>query len=446
MKKKSILFSAVFLVLLMVTLFFLTDLYQSGSETELEQKVIKGQPETGAAYRLKADFVLRTGVNKGKVWNGEAYPGKEFKYKTERQKGKVKTSEEKDETVIRTLFIQALDRIDSDHNIEADWYRPEYSKAQKALQDFAESEDLTAEYRLCDLIDKVPVGSGSNIYGKEGEFFTIDEVYSETTSQYENEADHFFRENFSIPVPETLTVTLTKEENGLFIEPGQGDTIPGFSVESDALYFTFSSYDSNCRPLDLSQLTWGYGIYKVPYDKKTGYPVFKKTEKLCSLDENISINNLGSYDEETLRLVYGNDTGTYVRFINCKTGKTVNEVKAAEFRSYAEPEVLQDENNNLLIGTLINDEAESFYVYLETAGKMEYRKGLLFPEEDCYIQVKDFLYDEGKLVLAGKDAGRLSLLISGRDKVLFFGNYYPQINSYYESEEMYPEKIRVEKR
>lgn len=197
-----------------------------------------------------------------------------------------------------------------------------------------------------------------------------------------------FYDFFKIPVidAETLQITAIKTNNNtnqntklaVIANNDYGSDIYGFdsvsALSDDALYFAFSNRTTYGLRADFSQVSGGYGVYKMPYNKtedtsieyKEGVLDIDRLENILSLDESAKVDHMGlSSDGSHLYLVI-NDGQVTFKSLNLKTNKIDQ-----EFVIYTTPNYRFVVGDRFLSFQVINKEDTRLRVLYETDGKYD---------------------------------------------------------------------------
>lgn len=105
------------------------------------------------------------------------------------------------------------------------------------------------------------------------------------------------------PATGELEHTETSESNGEKDDSFQFSTVS--CVTDEAAYFTFNPHTQNGKLVDTSLIPGGYGIYRLPFDTKSGVPKTGELKMVYALDPNKEYNGIhASPDGKKLFLTY----------------------------------------------------------------------------------------------------------------------------------------------
>ncbi len=247
-------------------------------------------------------------------------------------------------------------------------------------------------------------------------YIPIIETYSDFSFHMYNSFD-LLAQDFKIPVldDEQVTIEIEKDGEGNIVGAGYSSISEGYmgnmyaysKANDEAVFFTFNLRNSEDEIMDSSELTYGYGIYKLPYTPSTSdYSLNRmyhyNTSLLCELPTEIRISDLLiSDDDSKILLLSSLDEIFTLKVIDTQNGEFLQEIilptgfedESYHLVGYKEDMLLLASNSKLALITL-NDEGTY---------SLTFTSDLHSSRESLPMHNLDFAYDakSDRIAIAG---------------------------------------------
>lgn len=215
---------------------------------------------------------------------------------------------------------------------------PEFNENYKGFAQIytEENKDSLAKegIELNKLINYYPFLTCICITGKDAEgnnYYLNAETHKESIEDADSHIRDFFIENFRIPVQQDERMELLPLGGDKYTFGHNPDsdeyTMSHYDVQlSDDWFFTFDTHTKKDKVVNTDELTYGYGIYRVPFSKtkqhnKAPFDI-EKLENFYPLDPEIKVLGLSvDKQEKNLFLLYYLNWKSYCSVIDIESGK-----------------------------------------------------------------------------------------------------------------------------
>ena len=223
---------------------------------------------------------------------------------------------------------------DRENSRLADYFPKAAKKFAEIWDSIGPGEEKTFNVPLKDVMAFYPFGNVSDVPGLYSIEHALFMLENGDIGSNDDEIDFllFMQEHFKIPVLENDIVEYTIEKDDMGFEGSIGisgprgketfDAVSPTAVTDDALYFIFDAHTTKGNLVDLSNLSYGYGIYKIPIGEgELGkYTNYKETSLFIERDPDDEPLDLVS-DGENLLLAYEREGKTFIDIIDIENKK-----------------------------------------------------------------------------------------------------------------------------